>query len=105
MDKLISNQISTDFQLKKPKWKLLEIWHDNPRRRETTYYHYYQLQHGLCAACHKGSKRRLHLDHDHKTLKIRGLLCYKCNFALGFTGDSVKRLLDLAFYLKRTANT
>ncbi len=40
-------------------------------------------QHGHCALCPtKPKTRRLHVDHDHATGKIRGLLCYRCNRAL-----------------------
>lgn len=37
-------------------------------------------QGGGCAICHRPPKtRRLHIDHDHKTLTVRGLLCHRCN--------------------------
>lgn len=40
-------------------------------------------QGGGCAICHNPPKnRRLHVDHDHKTGKVRGLLCFRCNRAL-----------------------
>lgn len=51
------------------------------------------LQNGLCALCKQkeyvrstdgtGSSKRLAVDHDHNTGKIRGLLCHSCNVALG----------------------
>jgi Recombination endonuclease VII len=57
-----------------------------------------------CAICHKpGSdfKKRLSVDHDHKTNKIRGLLCYRCNkFLVGRqTVESATKILNylLAF--------
>jgi hypothetical protein len=34
-----------------------------------------------CNVC--GSFERLHVDHCHETLKVRGCLCQKCNLALG----------------------
>jgi len=43
-------------------------------------------QHHKCAICGKPQtsiKRRLAVDHDHKTGKVRGLLCFRCNTALG----------------------
>ena len=47
-------------------------------------------QGGLCAICkqpetqeRKGVKYRLAVDHCHKTGKVRGLLCFKCNSAMG----------------------
>jgi len=40
-------------------------------------------QGGGCAICGTTPKsRRLHVDHDHKTGKVRGLLCMRCNRAL-----------------------
>ncbi len=43
-------------------------------------------QGGECRICHKTpkEKQRLHIDHDHETGRIRGLLCFNCNTALGW---------------------
>jgi recombination endonuclease VII len=42
-----------------------------------------EAQGGGCAICGaKPKTRRLHVDHDHKTGKVRGLLCHRCNRAL-----------------------
>lgn len=59
-------------------------------------------QDGLCAACHlpASGKHRLHIDHDHSTGAIRGLLCAGCNSALGAVNDDVDRLLALVEYLR-----
>ena len=34
-----------------------------------------------CAICKERTK--LHIDHDHKTRKVRGLLCFRCNVGIG----------------------
>lgn len=44
------------------------------------YWRVYEFQGGVCAIC--GSppgERKLHLDHDHDTFLVRGLLCPSCN--------------------------
>ena len=39
-----------------------------------------EAQGGHCALCTgKPKTRRLHVDHDHLTGRVRGLLCYRCN--------------------------
>jgi hypothetical protein len=45
----------------------------------------------------------LHVDHDHKTGKVRGLLCSTCNKAMGMLGDDPGRLLGLIEYLSSFA--
>lgn len=43
---------------------------------------FFRNQDGKCAICRKPQslfKRRLNLDHNHKTGQLRGLLCYYCN--------------------------
>lgn len=58
-------------------------------------------QNNLCKICGQPEERRnLSVDHCHKTGKIRGLLCSKCNTALGLFGDNVKSLLSAIEYLK-----
>lgn len=42
-----------------------------------------------------------HVDHCHKTGKVRGILCGHCNTAIGFSGDSPSILRGLADYLER----
>jgi Recombination endonuclease VII len=41
------------------------------------------FQGGVCAICGNPPKnRRLSVDHNHRTGKVRGLLCFRCNRAL-----------------------
>jgi NAD-dependent SIR2 family protein deacetylase len=48
------------------------------------------LQHGACAVCNATPRRiALHVDHDHETGEIRGLLCFRCNNALGLLREDV----------------
>ena len=55
-------------------------------------------QNGCCAICGNPNaeyKRRLHIDHNHSTGKIRGLLCVRCNSGLGNFQENLL-LLDKA---------
>lgn len=62
-------------------------------------------QKGKCAICRTtkpgGRWKRLHIDHDHKTGKVRGLLCNSCNCAVGFLNEDPGRAAKLIEYLKR----
>lgn len=41
-------------------------------------------QDNRCAVCKVKPDYILSIDHDHKTDKVRGLLCQRCNMAIGF---------------------
>jgi tetrahydromethanopterin S-methyltransferase subunit B len=64
-------------------------------------------QDNKCAICHLGTTKRLFVDHDHKTGMVRGLLCYKCNSALGLINDSTDIAESIKQYLLKsnTQNT
>src|SRR5215470_12521045 len=57
------------------------------------------LQNGVCAICNKKPNGLLCVDHCHVTGKVRGLLCRKCNSALGFYDDDPKLAQAGADYL------
>ena len=53
-----------------------------------------------CAICGKEiTDQEPHIDHDHNTGKVRGLLCGKCNTALGLFGDDPSLLNKAVQYL------
>ena len=59
-------------------------------------------QSGVCKICGgvNPDGMRLSVDHDHKTGKVRGLLCSSCNSGLARFGDNIERLLKAAIYLE-----
>src|SRR3990167_4328995 len=57
-------------------------------------------QNGKCAICQSApGKRKLAVDHCHRTFAIRGLLCISCNVLLGVAKDIPERLRVAALYL------
>lgn len=65
-------------------------------------------QHGKCKVCREppsagrwSRKYRLHVDHDHTSGRVRGLVCYRCNMAIGFLRDSPKLARSVAKYLEK----
>lgn len=54
-----------------------------------------------CAVCQVSpGQRKLHVDHCHKTGKVRGLLCALCNRAAGYIRDDPAIARGLADYLE-----
>lgn len=97
----------------------------NTRRRETAYpektrirnlkSHYgltpvdynrmFVQQSGRCAICGIPQfelKYRLHVDHDHDTKRIRGLLCGNCNVGMGHFRHDINLLLKAGIYLEQS---
>jgi hypothetical protein len=52
-----------------------------------------------CAICHEVPKK-LYVDHCHETGQVRGLLCMKCNAALGLFKDKQTNLVNALTYLQ-----
>ena len=55
-----------------------------------------------CELC--GSTLQLHIDHNHITNEIRGVLCTNCNRGLGHFKDSPELLKKAAEYLEKKGN-
>jgi hypothetical protein len=47
------------------------------------------------------ARAKFSVDHCHATGKVRGLLCTKCNRALGLLNDSIESVLRMSEYLKK----
>lgn len=70
------------------------------RLSEPEYETILQHQGGVCAGCSKPPfGARLAVDHCHKTGRIRGLLCWLCNRAIGILRDNAKAATRLGAYL------
>lgn len=91
-------------------------------RRRSNLLHFYGLtvqeydammaeQNGVCAVCSmpemsrvagRGAdeRRRLAVDHDHESGRVRGLLCLTCNHGLGAFRENPELLRDAATYLE-----
>ena len=63
-------------------------------------------QDNRCAICHQEfqSSPKPHIDHDHITGKIRGVLCHSCNTGIGKLRDSVEILASAIVYLTRACS-
>jgi hypothetical protein len=64
-------------------------------------------QGGACALCRdpfdvetRRPRTRFNVDHDHNTGEVRGLLCVRCNSALGVFGDGEEGVLRALAYLR-----
>ena len=56
---------------------------------------------GNCVICGANEDLNLHIDHDHRTNKVRGLLCGKCNKAIGLLNDDPELLMAAKLYLEQ----
>lgn len=63
-----------------------------------------EAQGGGCAGCRRPlrTNKDKHVDHDHETGRVRGILCQPCNMALGLLHDNAETLARLAAYLERS---
>lgn len=61
----------------------------------------FSAQQGRCAICQKEQPKSFDVDHDHRTGRVRGLLCTNCNLMIGHAGDDPARLHEAARYLER----
>ena len=93
----------------------MKRYHENPdlindqraaSKYGTTLEHIQQLREdaqGICSCCGREGlhhHKRLVIDHDHATGKVRGLICSKCNTVLGLCGDNIGTLKNLIEYLE-----
>lgn len=81
---------------------------DDPRNNnygvsQAAYDKMLEIHLGGCAICkQKPTDMKLRVDHNHKTNEVRGLLCHKCNTALGLLNENEDIIWNMLEYLKRT---
>lgn len=51
-------------------------------------------QNNACAICAREFTRTPHVDHEHRTGKVRGLLCARCNTLVGYLEDPLRVTAD-----------
>jgi len=65
------------------------------------YLELYEQTDGKCAICDvRPDTRALHVDHNHTTGNIRGLLCHHCNTAIGLLKEDPNIISKVLEYLK-----
>lgn len=98
---------SAKYRSRQPDYR----WFDHTLRKygvdEQEYNRLLTSQNGVCAICKRpesrmlrGKVRRLGVDHDHLTLKVRGLLCDDCNNGIARLGENIEVLQSAIRYLE-----
>ena len=88
-----------------PAYKEQARWQKILKKRGATRAQYeamYATQGGRCAVC-GDAYDVLHVDHDHSTGRVRGLLCVRCNIGIGQFHDDPAALRQAARYLRAHA--
>lgn len=105
--KVCTGQASNAWHKQRPEWRRNANLKHNHRITTEEYNALLERQGGNCAACgladtalHYGKPRSLAVDHCHQTGKLRGLLCGKCNQALGLLDDSPEKIEALLKYIQ-----
>jgi len=93
-----------EYRRKAREWRLKNIYGIDQSIYDTLF----DQQNGVCAICKRSMKsdnsEYLVVDHDHLSGKIRGLLCDKCNRALGAFKEDPVALQNAIVYLVKSSN-
>lgn len=63
----------------------------------------FKEQEGCCGICKRHQSEfdsRLVVDHNHETGKVRGLLCFQCNTALGLLKENKQSVMNMVIYIQ-----
>ena len=89
-----------ETKIKVRNWRLLQAYGIT----NVEYEEMLERQSFCCAGCglHENELgKKLHVDHNHETGTVRGLLCGNCNRALGLVKENLKTLVELQKYLEK----
>lgn len=84
--------------------------HTNYKINIIQYKELLEKQNNKCAICNiefdSNCKKykQINIDHNHKTLKVRGILCSPCNRSLGLLKEDIKILESMINYIKKQNN-
>jgi hypothetical protein len=105
----INNKEKRDKQ-KKEHYLNNKEWYKNYSRTYDLKYRYgiteeqydlmFNKQKGICPICKKPLNNDIHIDHDHLSKIVRGLLHGNCNRFLGFGNDNIEIFNNAIDYLK-----
>lgn len=100
-DRVKALQSSRKPRTTEERWAIM-LW-VNYRIKPDDYWELHKQQSGLCAICDRPNQTKrglLHVDHCHKSGRVRGLLCNGCNLALGHMQDRIDLLRRAIHYLE-----
>lgn len=114
--KVKAREDSKKFRARRPDYQ--KKWREaHPKaRRYENYFRLYGLtkeafdvllasQGGRCGVCRTplaAGDKKTHVDHDHSSNRVRGILCQTCNVGIGMLGDSFEGLTAAVDYLRRS---
>jgi len=108
-DKKRRLQLNQEWRKANPEKRAEQSWREHRKRRyglsEEAFMAIYHAQGGKCDMCGVSKEaysiRGLCVDHDHKTGKVRGLLCTGCNTGIGSLKEDIELLLKAVEYLRK----
>jgi hypothetical protein len=93
---------SKEFRAKRPVYQRAYYFERQYGITVEDYNRMFEEQGGRCKICetHQSElSKALAVDHDHSTGRVRGLLCHRCNTALGLMNDDPRTIRKMIAYL------
>lgn len=98
-DYFVANRSRAQASTRAANWKRYGI-----NLTESRYAELLKAQQNRCAICLEVKSYRLHVDHNHATGQIRGLLCRNCNRGLGYFLEDANIIREAINYLKENSH-